>query len=145
MTGALTYSVAHHAMRVYIPSLVDDEPEVLLGRQAHHHPEPVPICGVEQRARRHGVGDSHRVEAVGHHLSEIPFDDVEVVILVSVRVRSERSIGDAAHIQLVVAGDQELTLDGRAAPAERFGQYRRCRRRTERRTYAGRALPPGSD
>src|SRR3989442_15427971 len=144
MTGALTYSVAHHAIRVHIPSLVDDEPEVLFGGQAHHHPEPVPMCGVEQRARRHGVGDWHSVEADGDHLSEIAFVDVEVVILVSIRIRAEGSIADAAHIQLAVAGDQELTLDGRAA-AERFGQYRRCRRHTEWRTHAGRALLPGSD
>src|SRR5207244_2913235 len=45
MTCALPDAIAHDAVRVHIPSFVDDEPEVLLGGQAHHHAPPVPRGG----------------------------------------------------------------------------------------------------
>src|SRR5207249_912885 len=63
--------------------------------------------------------------------------------LVAVRVRAESSVGDAAYIDLVVAGDEELAVNRRAVPADRFGRYRRRHRRAEWRTHAGRALPSG--
>ena len=128
MTGALPDAIAHDAVRIHVPSLVDDEPEVLFGGQTHHHPQPVPMGGVEQRAGRHGVGDPDGIEAVGHHLREVPFDGLEVVILVSIGVGSERAIRDAADIQFLAAGDQELAVNRRTGPRDGFERNWRRRR-----------------
>ena len=48
MADAASYPVAQHALRVKVPPLVDDEAEILFGRQPNHHPESVSMRGIEQ-------------------------------------------------------------------------------------------------
>jgi hypothetical protein len=66
------------------------------------------LCDIEQRAWRRGVWNAHSVQAVCRHLSEVPLDDVEVVVLVATRIRPKCSIGHTADPELLLANAQEF-------------------------------------
>src|SRR2546422_5003259 len=58
--------------------------------------------------RRGGVGDADGVDSVRRHLGEVPLHRREIVVLVPRRIGGERSVGHAAHVQLLVADKEEL-------------------------------------
>src|SRR5438034_7115463 len=82
---------------------------------------------IEQRARRHGVGDPHRVDPVGRHLREIGVDRLQVAVFLVVLVGPEGAVGDAADVEGRVAYEEELathlgpgTLRDRAGARQGF-------------------------
>ncbi len=99
---------AHHLLDVRRVGPVYEKADILLRREADHDAEAMAVGGVQQRARRHGVRDADRVEAVGRHLSEVALDDLEVAILVAVLIGAECAIGDPADPELIVVNVQKL-------------------------------------
>jgi hypothetical protein len=75
---------------------------VLFPRQAYHDVEAMPARGVQEPARRHGVG-ANRVQAVGRHSGEVPLDGARFGVVISVRTGAKRSVGDAADVELILA------------------------------------------
>jgi hypothetical protein len=87
---------------------VDQKTNVLFCRQTYHYAKAMLLCDIEQRAWRHGVWNADSVQAIRRHLSEIPLDDFQVVVLVTTRIRPKCSIGHAADPELLSANVQEL-------------------------------------
>src|SRR5207248_9816748 len=48
------------------------------------------------------------VDSVRRHLGEVPLHRGEIVVLVPRRIGGERSVGHAAHVELLVADKEEL-------------------------------------
>src|SRR5207249_7320980 len=72
----------------------------------------MPPGRIQQPRRRHRV-DADRIHPTGRHASEVSLDDVYGGIFVTIVVGTERPIGHAAGIQLVIAGEDELAPCGR--------------------------------
>ena len=87
---------------------VDQEADVLLGRETDHDAQTMLRGEIEQRARRHGVGDPYRVDPVGRHLREIGVDRFQVAVFLVVLVGPEGAVGDAADVEGRVAHEEEL-------------------------------------
>ena len=86
---------------------------MLLPRQADHDAQAVLRGEVEQPERRRRVG-AHGVDPAGRHLREVLRHALEVGELLPVLVGPERAVGDAADVELLVAGVQELARRARS-------------------------------
>ena len=80
---------------------------MLFPGQADHNVKAVPPRGVQEPARRHGVG-ADRVQAVRRHQSEVPLDNFRVPVLVAAYTGTKGSVGRAANVELVLAQMYEL-------------------------------------
>src|SRR5262249_32274795 len=108
MPSAGTCTAAHAMLNIRSFFLVDKETNILFCRQTHHYAKAMLLCGVQQRTWRHGVWNAHGVQAVCRHLSEIPPDFFQVMVLVATRIRPKCSIGHTADPKLLLANVQEL-------------------------------------
>src|SRR5882762_9355907 len=68
------------------------------------------LCRVQEPDGRHGI-EADGVEAIRGHRGEIPLDHVGLGYLGSVCPRSERSVGHAADVELLVADEEKLAVD----------------------------------
>ncbi len=84
-----------------------EKADVLRPRDSDEDPE-VSLCGqVEEPAGRRG----EEPEAVGPqlgHQGEVPRDDLRGGISITIRVRSERAVGDPPERNLVISSEEEL-------------------------------------
>ena len=92
----------YHPLYVWGTFFVNEETNILFCRQPHHDAEAVPLRSVEQRAGRHGVRNADSVQAVCRHLSKISLDNLQVVILIAMRIRAKGPIRHAPDPQLLV-------------------------------------------
>src|SRR4029453_17173529 len=90
---------------------VDEEAEILFGRQPHDDPETIPPGGLQQGARRHRVRDTNGVDPVRRHVREVPLNHVEVVVLAPTRIWAKRPVADAANVELRGTHEEELAPD----------------------------------
>ena len=86
---------------------------VLFPGQTNHHTQAVFQSNVEQPPRWHGVG-ANGVDVVRLHERKIAFDRLRVVILAAIGFWFERTVGNAAHVKLFVANENELSGGARA-------------------------------
>ena len=104
MAGAGAYALAYAAYdRGYAAGRIKER-NVLFPRQAHHDPQAMPVCRVQQPARRYGV-DAHGIDAVGSHQGEIPVDDFQRMVLAAVRLRLKRAVCHTPHVEFLFAGE----------------------------------------
>src|SRR5262249_7020152 len=108
MPSGGTPTGAHAILNIRGFFLVDKETNILFCRQTHHYAKAMLLCGVQQRTWRHGVWNAHGVQAICRHLSKIPPDFFQVVVLVATRIRPKCSIGHTADPELLLANVQEL-------------------------------------
>ena len=108
--SALAHADANPPFDVPGTLRVVQEGHVLLPRQAHHHPEAVPVGQVEEPAERRGVG-ADRVEAICRDLGELSVGNFWCVILIAGPVGSERAVRHTPDPELLAADVQELPLD----------------------------------
>jgi hypothetical protein len=113
MAGAHAGLLAHPPLDLAGVLSVNEKADVLLGRQADHDPKPVALRGVEKRARRNGMRDPHAVQAACRDLCEVALDDLEVPVLLAVRVRPERPVRNAPDVKLLIAREHELATNVR--------------------------------
>jgi hypothetical protein len=91
------------------PATFADVADGALATEADEQPEPVLERKVQQPARRRRVR-AHGIEAVARHEREIAVDGGRRRVLVAVGIGPERAVGDAAHVELLDASEQELAL-----------------------------------
>src|SRR5215203_5140422 len=73
---------------------VNEEPDILFGRQPDHNPQPMLLSDVEDVAGRRRVRDPNGVDSEpGHHL-EVLVELVYPLIFFLFSVRPERTIAD---------------------------------------------------
>ena len=133
MAGTGAYLGAHDLRDVGRALPIDQEADVLLGRETDHDAQAVLRGEVEQRARRQRVGDAYRVDPVGRHLCEVGVDRVQVAVFPVVLVGPEGAVRDAADIEGRVAYDEELAAHlGPGTLRERARVGRQRFRRTSR-------------
>src|SRR5262249_653253 len=97
---------------------VDQVADELLGRKSDHDAQPVAVCSVQQGTWRHGVRNAHRIEAVGGHLRKIALDDGKIVVLPTVPITTERSLGDAPSPELRAVDVQKFPCSAGPARAD---------------------------
>ena len=90
---------------------VDQISHILLGREADHDPQPVPLRRIEKRSRRHRVRDPDGIHPERRHLGEIALDQPIVGIFAACLIRAERTISDAAHKEGFTARRKRLAVD----------------------------------
>src|SRR5207244_3438920 len=129
--GTRAHLCAQQCRYVRGSAAVYEIPDVLLRREPHHHPEPVPPRGIEERGGRRRVGNADRVEAGGRDLRQVALHHGEVVILAPLGVRLERAVGHAPHVELLVTDEQELAARAHArgvdGPIARYSLWREGR------------------
>ncbi len=126
MTAQAAHVIAHVAHDLALQLLVVEKGDELLPPEANHHTKTVVRREIQEPARRQRVG-AHGVESVSRHLCEVFANALAGRIEVTAFVRTKRSVGNAAHPELLVADEQELAAH---------------RGTGDRRRIAGRRLPP---
>ena len=115
MTRRFAHTEAHPLLDISGQLLVVEKRDVLFPGQSDHDPQAMALGHIEQPARRHRV-NAHRIDPVFCHLSKIPVDHFGSMILAAVLIRAKRTVSYAAHIELLIAHEEELALDPRPHP-----------------------------
>src|SRR5258705_9368987 len=110
MAGGGADAGAYDLLDVGSLLLFCEEPDVTLHREADHDAQAMTLCCVQEPDGWHGI-EADGVEAIRGHRGEIPLDYVGLGYLGSVRPRSERSVGHAADVELLVADEEKLAVD----------------------------------
>ena len=109
--GALPGHAADQRLDLaHVPLPIDEQAQVLLGGERDHDPKALSLGGVEQGSRRHRVRNAHSIEAARRHLGEVALYEVEALVLATVWAGGERPVSHATHVDLFIAGEEELAL-----------------------------------
>ena len=101
---------------------------MLLPRQAHHNPQGMLLCRIQQPTGRHRV-HANRIDAVFRHQFEVVRYNLSIVSLLTIGAGPESAIGDAANVQLLIAHKEEFAMNARACISDHRGQRDRRLRR----------------
>src|SRR5208337_77693 len=109
MSGAGLNSFAHPALDILCQFLIVQESNVFFPWQPYHDAQVMLQCYIKKPPGRHGVG-SDRIYAVCGHLREIALDCARIVVLTTLAVRPERTVGYPADVEFLIADVDELPL-----------------------------------
>src|SRR5439155_13388262 len=90
-----------------------EKQRVLWPVHANHHSDATSPSAVEQPSWRHRVR-AHRVHAVRCHECKVSRHGRFVRERITIRTRAKGAIGNAAHVELLIADEEKLAPDARA-------------------------------